>query len=101
MAARKSIAFNDDFNAKLKAGETSRGDTLRATTLAEIQSARVDIGANPIANRLKFLEEIGFSDITLGEIADGGPRRNEFIQALVDKALLEFLEQHPLLFRNP
>ena len=85
MAARKSIAFNDDFNAKLKAGETSRGDTLRATTLAEIQSARVDIGANPIANRLKFLEEIGFSDITLGEIADGGPRRNEFIQALVDK----------------
>ena len=81
--ATKPIQFKEDFIPRITAEGVSRGDALSATSLLDVQSNRTDIPVAAIEKRVKFLNDLGFGDITLGEIKEGGPKRDAFIKALV------------------
>ncbi|MGB1651827.1 MAG: hypothetical protein ACPHEP_12425 [Acidimicrobiales bacterium] len=81
--ATKPIQFKEDFIPRITAEGISRGDALSATSLLDVQSNRTDIPVAAIEKRVKFLNDLGFGDITLGEIKEGGPKRDAFIKALV------------------
>jgi integrase len=77
------IQFNEDFIPRITAGGVSRGEALSSTSLVDVQANRTDIPSGAVEKRVKFLNDLGFGDITLGEIKEGGPKRDEFIKAIV------------------
>jgi integrase len=81
--ATKPIQFKEDFIPRITEGGVSRSDALSSASLLEVTQNRTDIPAMAVEKRAKFLNELGFGDITLGEIKEGGPKRDAFIKALV------------------
>ena len=83
MAARKPIELKEDFVSRITEGGATRGEALSAATLVDVQANRLGLPSSAIQNRVKFIKDLGFEDITLGEIKESGPKRDAFIKAII------------------
>ena len=83
MAARKPIELKEEFISQITEGGATRGEALSAATLVDVQTNRLGLPSSAIQNRVKFIKDLGFEDITLGEIKESGPKRDAFIKAIV------------------
>lgn len=81
--ATKPIQFKEDFISQITEGGVSRGDALSSSTLADVQANRTDIPETVVQQRVKFINDLGFGDITLGDIKQGGAKRDSFVKALI------------------
>ena len=80
-----TVSFNKEFTSRITESGESRGDALRSSSLVDVFQNRSDISENVKNARVKLIQELGFENITLGDISKGSPAREQFIKSIINK----------------
>ena len=95
-----AVEFKEEFISQITGDGKTRPEALREANIVDIINNRTDLSDTVKANKIKVVESLGVSGITLGDIADNTPAADTMYKNIVQQGFSNRLDSFIADFRG-